>query len=114
VKRHGRSDGLVGTPLCFDCYDYVGAVLHNASTPELWRGTMIYTQRHLVAVLECTQSDLARSYAYLCPGDLRDVTDAMDLAPQSARVGAVTLPTGQISRGDFAGTSRPAEYPSET
>jgi hypothetical protein len=34
----------------------------------------------------------------------------MDLARQSARVGAVTLPTGQISRGDFAGTSRPAEY----
>jgi integrase len=55
-----------------------------------------------------------RTYAHLYPGDLRGVADAMDLARHSAREGAVTRQTGQISRGDFAGTNRPAEFPSET
>lgn len=55
-----------------------------------------------------------RTYGHLYPGDLRGVADAMDVARQSAREGAVTLPTGQISRGDFAGTNRPTEFPTET
>ncbi len=57
---HGRRDELVGTPLCPDCYDYEGAVLQNASTPELWRRTMIYAQRQLAAVLGRTQADAGR------------------------------------------------------
>jgi hypothetical protein len=36
TKRHRPNDEAVGTPLCPDCYDYAGAVLHNACTPELW------------------------------------------------------------------------------
>ena len=55
-----------------------------------------------------------RTYAHLYPGDLRGVADAMDVARQSAREGAVRLPTGHMSRGDFAGTNRPAEFPDET
>ena len=51
-----------------------------------------------------------RTYAHLYSGDLSGVADAMDLPRESARARAVTLPTG----GDFAGTSRPAEFPSET
>ena len=47
-------------PLCPDCYDYTGAVLHNASTPELWRRTAIYVQRHLAAVMGITQAEAAR------------------------------------------------------
>lgn len=35
VQRHASSDEFVGTPLCPGCYDYAGAVLHNACTPEL-------------------------------------------------------------------------------
>jgi hypothetical protein len=57
---HEHEDPLVGTPLCPGCYDYRGAVLHNASTPELWRRTMIYIQRRLASVLGRTQSDTAR------------------------------------------------------
>ena len=38
----------------------VGAVVHNAATPELWRRTMIYAQRHLAAVLGISQSKAAK------------------------------------------------------
>ncbi len=53
-------DEALGTPLCAQCYDYVGAVVHNAATPELWRRTMIYAQRHLAAVLGISQSKAAK------------------------------------------------------
>ena len=56
ATHDGRSD-VVGSPLCHECYDYAGAVLHNACTPELWRRTMISMHRQLAAVLGCTQSD---------------------------------------------------------
>jgi hypothetical protein len=55
--RHPVSDELLGTPLCPDCYDYVGAVLQNACTPELWRRTTIYVQRRLAVVLGCSQAE---------------------------------------------------------
>jgi hypothetical protein len=54
-ERHVEDDELVGTPVCPDCYDYRGAVLHNAHTPELWRRTTIYLHRQLAAVLGLTQ-----------------------------------------------------------
>ncbi len=57
---HRASDELAGTPLCPDCHDYVGAVLQNASTPELWRRTTIYVARRLANVLGCTQTEAAR------------------------------------------------------
>jgi hypothetical protein len=59
--RHEQGDELVGTPLCPVCYDYEGAVLQNASTSELWRRTMIYTERQLAAVLGRTQADARRA-----------------------------------------------------
>ena len=46
----------MGSALCPDCYDYEGAVLQNACTPELWRRTTIYLFRHLAAVLGLTQT----------------------------------------------------------
>ena len=36
TKRHAYWDADVGTPLCEACYDYVGAVLWNASSGALW------------------------------------------------------------------------------
>jgi hypothetical protein len=48
---HQVSDELAGTPLCPDYHDYVGAVLQNASTPELSRRTTIYAQRRLATLL---------------------------------------------------------------
>jgi len=59
-RRHVAGDDLVGTPLCVDCYDYVGAVLHNAHTPELWRRTMISLQRRLASLLGVTQSEVTK------------------------------------------------------
>ncbi|HXY28550.1 MAG TPA: replication initiator, partial [Acidimicrobiales bacterium] len=59
--QHQNADVAVGTPLRPDCYDYVGAVLHNASTSELWRRTTIYIQRQLAAVLRCSQAVAART-----------------------------------------------------
>jgi hypothetical protein len=58
--RHRVSDALAGTPLCPDCHDYVGAILQNAMTPELWRRTTIYVQRRLATVLDCTQTEVTR------------------------------------------------------
>jgi hypothetical protein len=55
--RHTVADSVVGSPLCVDCYDYEGAVLHNACTPELWRRTTVYLMRHLAAVLGRSQAE---------------------------------------------------------
>jgi hypothetical protein len=55
--RHDEDDDVVATPICPDCYDYRGAVLHNAHTPELWRRTSIYLHRQLAAVLGLTQAE---------------------------------------------------------
>lgn len=54
--RHRTEDEVVGSPLCSDCYDYEGAVLQNACTPELWRRTTIYLVRHLATALGLTQA----------------------------------------------------------
>jgi hypothetical protein len=60
ADRHDNNhddDDRAGTPICADCYDYEGAVLHNAHTPELWRRTTIYLHRQLAAVLGLTQAE---------------------------------------------------------
>ena len=58
--RHDRGDGAVGTPLCPSCYDYVGAVLHNAFSAELWRRTTIYLGRQLAMSLGISRSQCAK------------------------------------------------------
>lgn len=45
--RHGPGDPVVGSPLCWDCYDYPGHVLWHGAVPELWRRTTIYLYRAL-------------------------------------------------------------------
>jgi hypothetical protein len=45
--KHARDDIRLGEPLCLDCYDYTGAVLFNASAPELWRRFTISLRRTL-------------------------------------------------------------------
>jgi hypothetical protein len=55
--QHHRRDPVVGAPLCDDCYDFEGAVLQNACTPELWRRTTIYVLRHLAGALGWTQCE---------------------------------------------------------
>lgn len=56
-EHHEEDDDIVGTPICPHCYDYRGAVLHNAHTPELWRRITIYLHRQLAAVLGLTQAE---------------------------------------------------------
>lgn len=59
-SRHDRGDGAVDTPLCPSCYDYVGAVLHNAFSAELWRRTTIYLGRQLAMSLGMSRSQCAK------------------------------------------------------
>ncbi len=56
-EHHDDRDRMVGAPLCEDCYDFEGAVLQNACTPELWRRTTIYVLRHLAGTLGWTQRE---------------------------------------------------------
>jgi hypothetical protein len=46
-RRHDPNDSQLGEPLCPDCYDYTGAVLFNATAPELWRRFTIALNRAL-------------------------------------------------------------------
>jgi hypothetical protein len=46
-QRHDEADPEIGTPLCADCYDYVGAVLWNHYAAELWRRTTTGIYRRL-------------------------------------------------------------------
>ncbi len=57
---HSGDDGAVGTPLCPRCYDYAGAVLHNAQAAELWRRTTIYIARQLAASLGLSRSECTK------------------------------------------------------
>jgi len=57
--RHGDHDEVLGQALCSDCYDFQGAVLHNACAPDLWRRTSVYLPRTLARVIGVTQTELA-------------------------------------------------------
>lgn len=58
MSRHGQDDLEVGTPLCYDCYDYHGAVLWNAIFGELWRLFLIQFERQLAKEANITVSAL--------------------------------------------------------
>ena len=49
---HRLDDVCLGDPLCFDCFDYSGAVLWNAHSTELWRRTTIAIRRELAKGLD--------------------------------------------------------------
>lgn len=55
--QHHEHDSMIGVPLCDHCYDFEGAVLQNACTPELWRRTTIYVLRHVAGALGWTQRE---------------------------------------------------------
>ncbi len=59
-ERHVRDEEALGTPLCPECYDYVGAVVHNALSAELWRRTTIYVARRLASELGLSRSACAK------------------------------------------------------
>jgi hypothetical protein len=56
--RHAADDERIGQPLCIDCYDFAGAVVWNARSPELWRRTTIAMQRRLAGAAGLTVREL--------------------------------------------------------
>ena len=59
-RHHQGGDARLGTPMCPDCYDYMGHVPFNALAPELWRRFVIYLPRQLARLAGITQRQLAR------------------------------------------------------
>jgi hypothetical protein len=59
-KRHSDDDQRLGTPLCFDCYDYTGHVVWQWHAPELWRRFTIALQRDLARRSGLTISEFRR------------------------------------------------------
>jgi hypothetical protein len=60
TTRHRDDDGLVGAPLCPDCYDYPGAVVWQANLGKLWQRFTIYLPRLLARAAGITQAELHR------------------------------------------------------
>jgi hypothetical protein len=59
-ERHHLDDPRTGTPVCPDCYDYTGAVLFNATAPELWRRFTIGLRRTLARITGMTHKEFSQ------------------------------------------------------
>lgn len=57
---HEDGDELVGSPLCWDCYDWTSALVWQWHAPELWRRTTIALRRALAASLGVTGAGLRK------------------------------------------------------
>ncbi|MCG7320808.1 replication initiator [Arsenicicoccus bolidensis] len=55
---HAEGDAIVGSPLCWDCYDWTSAVVWQWHAPELWRRTTIAVRRALAQRLGIKRSKL--------------------------------------------------------
>jgi hypothetical protein len=55
---HRADDPRLGQPLCPDCHDYTGAVLFNATAPELWRRFTLALRRSVAKAAGLTLSGL--------------------------------------------------------
>jgi len=55
---HTEDDERVGSPLCWDCYDWTSALVWQWWAPELWRRFTICLRRHLAGYLGTTDSGL--------------------------------------------------------
>lgn len=49
--RHENDDPAVGSPICADCYDYLGHVVWQYHAPELWRRAIQDVNRQLAGLL---------------------------------------------------------------
>ena len=57
---HCDGDEQVGSPLCWECYDWTSAVVWQWHAPELWRRATIALRRALAAYLGVTGTGLRR------------------------------------------------------
>jgi hypothetical protein len=94
--KHGRDDARLGEPLCPDCYDYTGAVLFNASAPELWRRFTITLRRALARQAGLTSKALAAqvrvSYAKVAEYQRRGVVHFHAIIRLDGPAGPTTAP----------------------
>lgn len=58
MRVHDEDDPLTGSPLCWDCYDWVGAIVWQFTAPELWRRTTIGLRRTIAQELGAKADDL--------------------------------------------------------
>lgn len=57
---HGEGDCEVGSPLCWECYDWISAAVWQWWAPELWRRTTIALRRAVARALGVKASRLGR------------------------------------------------------
>ena len=55
---HADDDVLLGAPLCADCFDYVEAVLWNATASRLWHRTMVRLRQGVGATQHLSEAEL--------------------------------------------------------
>lgn len=60
TARHDKDDDLVGSPICHDCYDYLGHVVWQFHAPELWRRAVQDVSRQLAARLGVPVSKVSK------------------------------------------------------
>lgn len=58
MRKHTENDPAVGSPLCWDCYDWTCAVVWQWHAPELWRRFTIALRRAVAAHLGKTDAEL--------------------------------------------------------
>jgi hypothetical protein len=94
--KHDRNDQRLGEPLCPNCYDYTGAVLFNASAPELWRRFTITLRRTLAHRAGLTGKALAAqlrvSYAKVAEYQRRGVVHFHAIIRLDGPAGPTTVP----------------------
>ncbi|WP_236652277.1 replication initiator [Streptacidiphilus neutrinimicus] len=62
---HAGGDGLIGQPVCTDCYDYVLHILWNAHAPRLWNAFSINLYHHFAAAAGIKRSKI-RKHVRIC------------------------------------------------
>lgn len=60
TQRHDKDDDVVGSPICHDCYDYLGHVVWQFHAPELWRRAVQDVGRQLAARLGVPVSKVSK------------------------------------------------------
>lgn len=60
TKTHPKDDPAVGSPICPDCYDYLGHVVWQYHAPELWRRAIQDVSRQLAARLGVPVSKISK------------------------------------------------------
>lgn len=60
AERHEVGDSVIGSPICDDCYDYLGHVVWQFHAPELWRRAIQDVNRQLAVRLGVGSSSVGK------------------------------------------------------